>query len=78
MNVTSKVVIAGLLTVGGRWVQDKPLDVKIGIGAAFVILTLSFLNGSNPALANAFAWLILAGAFLTNGVALFQAIGKQV
>lgn len=74
MNVTSIILLAGILVVAGQWAQGKNLDIKIGIGVAFVAIALSAMAQANQELAVQFAWLIFVGAFVFNGIPLFKAI----
>ncbi len=73
MKTTNLVLLAALITVGGQWAQDKPLTPKIAVGAFFAAVGLSAISNADAALGHDLAMLILVGATLANGPALFTA-----
>lgn len=75
MNTTNKVLLAGIITVGGQWAQKKDLSVRIGVGVLFVALGLSALGAWNQGFADDFATLVLVSTVIFNGPALFKAVG---
>ena len=64
MSVTAAMFWTGVAVVGGKWAQDKALDLKAGVGVIFLTLLLMGLSNVNADLASAFATLILIGAVL--------------
>lgn len=75
MDTTNAVLMTGVLVVGGRWAQDKPLDIRIAVGTAGLALFLAVINASQPDLASKFAVLILVSAAFLYGPAIFKKTG---
>lgn len=76
MSTTNAAIITMLLTVAGRWADDKKLDAKIIVGGVFVAVVLSALNSAAPDLAGKIGWLIVVGAMVLNGKPLFDLLKK--
>lgn len=74
MNTTNLVILAALITVGGQWADKKKLSPKIAVGTFFTALGLAAISGWDPKLGKNMAVLILVGAVLYNGPALFKAV----
>lgn len=68
--------LTAVVVVSSRWAQGKPLDVKVGVGAAFAAIALTGLNAYSPDLAKGFAAVILVSTLLFDGPPLFAAINK--
>lgn len=64
MSTTTSVVATGVIVVAGRIAQEKPIDIKIAVGAAAFALSLSLIGNANEQLASRFAALVLVGAAL--------------
>lgn len=75
MNTTNKVLLAGVITVGGQWAQKKDLSIRVGVGVFFVALGLAALGSWNSGFADDMATLILVSTVIFNGPALFKAVG---
>ena len=75
MNTTNAVVGVGILTVAGRWSQNKPLDIRVGIGIGALALFLAAFNDSYPELAGKFTVLILLSAVFLYGPAIAKKSG---
>lgn len=76
MKVTSILVLASVITVAGQWAQKKTLTIRIGVGLAFVLISMTGFYNVEPQLATQFAWLILVGTVVFNGIPLFQAVKR--
>lgn len=74
MNTTNMVLLAAIITVGGQWADKKPLSAKVAVGTFFTALGLAAISGWDPKLGKNMAMLILVGAVLFNGPALFKAV----
>jgi hypothetical protein len=75
MNTTNAVVGVGIITVAGRWSQEKPLDIKVAIGVGALALFLAAFNESYPELASKFAVLVLVAALFLYGPAIAKKAG---
>lgn len=75
MNTTGTVVVTGIIVVAGRWQQDKPIDVKIAVGGAFLAIGLSVLANFNENFAKAMAYMVLIAALYEYLPALVKAAG---
>lgn len=75
MDTTNAVVGTGILTVAGRWAQDKPLDIRVAIGVGALALFLAAFNNSYPELAGKFATLVLVAAVFLYGPAIAKKMG---
>lgn len=64
MSVTAAMFWTGVAVVGGKWTQNKGLDLKAGVAVIFLTMMLMGLSSVNEDLASAFATLILIGAVL--------------
>lgn len=62
MNTTTSAVATGLIVTAGRWVDKKPIDVKIAVGVTFYAILMSVLEDANAAFAGQFALLVLVAA----------------
>lgn len=74
MNTTNMVLLAALITVGGQWADKKTLSAKIAVGTFFTALGLAALSMWDAKLGKNMSLLILVGAVLFNGPALFKAV----
>lgn len=74
-GTTTLAFVTGTVVVVGRWVQKKPVDAKIAIGVGFYALLLSMIDNANHEIAVRLAALTLLVAFLSQGVAIMQALG---
>ena len=75
MNTTSAVVLTGIVAAAGQWAQNKPLTIKTAVGGGILILMLAGLNEIDAGLAGKLAVLILVGALLMYGPAIFKKAG---
>jgi len=61
-NLVTSMVATGTIVYAGRVAQEKPIDVRIAIGAAAAAIGLTLMSNANEKLAQQFSWLILLGA----------------
>lgn len=77
MDTTNTIVLTGLVVTLGRWADDKPLDIKLVVGAVtFAVFTsvLDQVGGGNLGLR--FSQLLLVGALLTYSPAITKKLVK--
>jgi len=75
MNTTTSVVATGVIVIAGRWANDKPIELRIVIGAGAFALGLSLLSGADPELASKFALLVLIVALFRYGPHIMNKVG---
>lgn len=78
MNTTDIIVVTALVVVAGQWAENKPLSMRIGLGAAFAAIGLAVLTRMDSGLGTGLAVTALVAATLNYGPALFGAISKVV
>lgn len=72
MNTTNAAVLAGALTVLGRWSEGDDMDVRIVVG----VITLAVMLAALPdKVARPFAYLVLAAVLFRYGKGIVDASG---
>lgn len=74
--IVTTMGLTAIVVVTSRWSQGKPLDVKVGVGAAFAAIALTGINAYDPAIAKGLAAVILISTLIYDGPPLFAAIKK--
>lgn len=74
IDAGTSVVLTGIVATGGKWVQDKTLDVKTVVGIGVVAVVIAVLNEANSKFAQQFAFLILLGAIFMYATPLGKAV----
>lgn len=59
MNTTTAAIATGVVVAAGRWSQEKPVDIKIAVGAGVFALSLSLISSADEKIANQFAFMVL-------------------
>lgn len=77
MNTTTNLLIGGVVVIGGRWSQGKPLDVKVGVGLGLALLLMSVGENYAPTIVGPLSVLFLVTALLVYGVPLFQGLAGE-
>jgi hypothetical protein len=75
-GIVTAMAVAGALIVGSRWAQGKPLDAKVGVGAAFATIFLTTLYTYSPELGKGMTAIVLVTTIVVDGPPLFAAIGS--
>lgn len=64
MGTTNSAVLTGVIVTTGRWAENKPLEMRVVVGAAFLAVGLAALSAVNDNLARNFGVLILVAALM--------------
>lgn len=78
MSTTDIIVVTALVVVAGQWAENKPLNMRIGLGAAFAAIGLAVLDRLDTSLGTGLAVTALVAAVLKYGPDLFGAVSKVV
>jgi hypothetical protein len=70
MDPLNSVVLTGAVVTAGKWAKGDSLSINTVVGAGFLAIGLSVMNGSAPELAGKFATLVLVVALFMYGPAL--------
>ena len=71
-------LVPATMTSLARMSEGEVPSVRIALGAGFVAVVLSLGAETRPELVQAFAWLIILGALLTNGYAFLRAVNRAL
>lgn len=75
IDTTNSAVLTGVVVTAGRWANNKPLEMRVVVGAAFLALGLAGLSAVNDELARNFGVLILVAALFAYGPAIIDKTG---
>lgn len=67
MNTTNWLLLAGAITVAGKWSRGEDISPKTVIAIVFLALFVAVMGEVDEDLASAFAALILVAVLLANG-----------
>ncbi len=74
MNALTSTMLTALIVIGGRWADDKKLNIQVVVGLMFMGISLALLSEANEKFARQFGLLIVAGAVFVYGG---QIVGKS-
>lgn len=75
MGTTNSVVLTGVIVSTGRWAENKPLEMRVVVGATFLAVGLAALGSVNDKLAQQFGVLILVAALFRYVVPIIKKTG---
>lgn len=62
MNTNTYVIGTVAVAVAGRWAEDKPLDVRVAVGAAGYAIGLALINTADSGVASKIALAVMLTA----------------
>lgn len=75
MNTTTAVVLTGVVTTAGQWVESKQVSIRTFVGIGVFALALSAMGEVNAQLAEQFGVLVLVAALLYYTIPISKALG---
>jgi hypothetical protein len=75
-GIVTAMAVSATIVVASRWVQKKPLDAKVGIGALFATVALSTIYAYSPAIGKGLTAIVLVTTIIVDGPPVFAAVNS--
>lgn len=75
-GIVTALGVSAAIVIASRWAQGKPLDAKVGVGAAFAAIFLTTLYTYSPQLGKGMTAIVLVTTIVVDGPPLFAALGN--
>lgn len=70
------IAVSATIVIASRWVQKKPLDAKVGLGAVFAVVGLTVIDTYSPAIGKGLAAIVLITTIIVDGPPVFAAVNN--